>query len=54
LIYYKVTISICHSAPFQTEIFARIDEEQKLVDANKKLIELFERKIKAKIAEVWG
>ncbi|VVB55689.1 Uncharacterised protein [uncultured archaeon] len=29
-----------HSAPFRTEIVARI-EEQKLVDANKKLIELF-------------
>jgi hypothetical protein len=38
----------------QTQIVARIEEEQKLVDANKKLIELFDRKIKAKIAEVWG
>ena len=38
----------------QKEIVARIEEEQKLVDANKKLIELFEGKIKAKIAEVWG
>jgi hypothetical protein len=40
--------------PFRTEIVARIEEEQKLVDANKKLIELFEEKIKEKIAEVWG
>jgi type I restriction enzyme M protein len=39
---------------FQQEIVARIEEEQKLVDANKKLIELFEGKIKEKIAEVWG
>jgi type I restriction enzyme M protein len=38
----------------QTQIVARIEEEQKLVDANKKLIELFDGKIKAKIAEVWG
>lgn len=38
----------------QKEIVARIEEEQKLVDANKKLIELFEGKIKEKIAEVWG
>ncbi len=38
----------------QKQIAARIEEEQKLVDANKKLIELFEKKIKDKIAEVWG
>ena len=38
----------------QKEIVARIDEEQKLVYANKKLIELFEKKIADKIAEVWG
>ncbi|CAG0950947.1 putative type I restriction enzymeP M protein [Methanosarcinales archaeon] len=38
----------------QKKIVAHIEEEQKLVDANKKLIELFEVKIKAKIAEVWG
>ncbi|MBU4300128.1 N-6 DNA methylase [archaeon] len=38
----------------QKQIVARIEEEQKLVDANKKLIELFEKKIKDKIAEVWG
>ncbi len=38
----------------QKEIVVRIEEEQKLVEANNKLIRLFERKIKAKIAEVWG
>ncbi len=38
----------------QKEIVARIEEEQKLVDGNKKLIELFEGKIKEKIAGVWG
>lgn len=31
-----------------------IEEEQALVGANKKLIELFEQKIKDKIGEVWG
>ncbi|MDD5614774.1 MAG: N-6 DNA methylase [Candidatus Methanoperedens sp.] len=40
--------------PIQMEIVARIEEEQKLVDANKKLIGIFEGKIKEKIAEVWG
>ena len=38
----------------QKEIVTRIEEEQELVEANKKLIELFEGKIKAKIAEVWS
>lgn len=38
----------------QQQIVAQIEEEQKLVEANKKLIEIFEEKIKAKIAEVWG
>jgi type I restriction enzyme M protein len=37
----------------QKEIVARIEEEHKLVEANKKLIELFEAKIKEKIAEMW-
>ena len=38
----------------QKQIVAQIEEEQELVEANKKLIEIFERKIKTKIAEVWG
>jgi type I restriction enzyme M protein len=42
------------SIDVQKQIVARIEEEQKMVDANKKLIELFEGKIKEKIAEVWG
>jgi len=36
------------------QISARIEAEQKLVEANKKLIQLFEQKIKDKISEVWG
>jgi type I restriction enzyme M protein len=46
--------SIWSPSPSRTEIVARIEEKQKLVDANKKLIEIFEGKIKEKIAEVWG
>jgi len=38
----------------QTSIVQRIDEEQSLVNSNKRLIELFEQKIKDKINEVWG
>jgi type I restriction enzyme M protein len=42
------------SLDIQKEIVAHIEEEQKLVDSNKKLIELFTKKVKDKIAEVWG
>lgn len=38
----------------QAEIVERIEEEQALVNGNKKLIALFEQKIKNKINEVWG
>ena len=38
----------------QKQIVALIEEEQKLIEANKKLIGIFEEKIKAKIAEMWG
>ena len=38
----------------QRQIVAELEAEQKLVDANKKLIETFQQKIKDKIAEVWG
>lgn len=38
----------------QKQIVAQIEKEQKLVEANRKLIEIFEGKIEAKIAEVWG
>jgi type I restriction enzyme M protein len=38
----------------QKQIVARIEEEQQIVDANKKLIQLFEDKIKERIGEVWG
>jgi len=38
----------------QQSIVKAIEEEMQLVAANKKLIELFEQKIKDKINEVWG
>jgi type I restriction enzyme M protein len=38
----------------QKEAILQIEEEQKLVETNKKLIQLFEQKIKDKIEEVWG
>ncbi len=38
----------------QEQIIEKLEEEQKLVDANKRLTEIFEQKIKDKIAEVWG
>jgi hypothetical protein len=37
----------------QQEIVARIEAEQQIINANKKLIEMYEQKIKDKIAEVW-
>ena len=38
----------------QKQIVAQIEEEQKLVEANKRLVEIFDKKVKDKIAEVWG
>jgi type I restriction enzyme M protein len=38
----------------QQSIVKAIEEEMQLVNANKRLIEIFEQKIKTKIGEVWG
>ena len=38
----------------QRQIVAEIEMEQTLVDANRKLVELFEQKIQDKLAEIWG
>lgn len=38
----------------QRQIVAQIEKEQALVNANKQLIEIFEQKIKDRIAKVWG
>ena len=37
----------------QDEIASSIEKEQQLVDASKQLIQIYEQKIKSKIAEVW-
>ena len=36
------------------KIVAEIESERELVEANKRLFEIFEKKIKGKIGEVWG
>ena len=38
----------------QRKIVAQIEKEQALVNANNQLIEIFEQKIKDRIAKVWG
>ena len=38
----------------QNQIVAQIEQEQKRVQATQELVEIFEQKIKDKIAEVWG
>jgi len=38
----------------QRQIVEKIEAEQKIVEANKELIKLFEQKIKDKISELWG
>ncbi len=38
----------------QEKIVAEIKVEQKIVDQNKKLIEIFEKKIKDGVEEIWG
>jgi len=38
----------------QQQIVAQIEEEQGLVNANKKLIDIFEQKMNGRIAKVWG
>lgn len=37
----------------QTEIVRRISEEMSIVSQNKRLIEIFQQKIRVKIADVW-
>lgn len=52
---YLQTIKIPFpSIEIQQQIVSKIEEEQKIIDANKELITIFENKIKDKIAEVWG
>jgi type I restriction enzyme M protein len=41
------------SIAIQNEIVNQIQEEQKRIQATKELVEIFEQKIKDKIAEIW-
>ena len=50
---YEVKIPL-PSIEEQLTIIKAIEEELHLVNANKRLIEIFEQKIKTKISEVWG
>ena len=47
---------IIHLPPLSVQIkfVAQIEAEQEMVNPNKKLIELYEQKVKDKIGEVWG
>jgi restriction endonuclease S subunit len=38
----------------QREIVAEIEAERALVEANRKLVDLFEKKIQTKLAQIWG
>lgn len=38
----------------QRDIVAKLEAERQLIDANKKLIEIYQQKIKSKLAEIWG
>jgi DNA repair protein RadC len=42
------------SALTDEELVAEIEAERALVEANRKLVELFEKKIQSKLAEIWG
>jgi type I restriction enzyme M protein len=51
---YLAIILHIPSRNIQDEIIAQIEKEQKVINANKELITIFENKIKEKIADVWG
>ena len=38
----------------QREMVAEIEPERALVETNRKLVELFEKKIQSKLAEIWA
>lgn len=38
----------------QQEIIKAVNIEMAIIDQNKRLIEIFEKKIKDRIAEIWG
>ena len=40
--------------PVQEAVADALDVERALVEANRKLVELFEKKIQSNLAEIWG
>lgn len=52
--FVKSTLIPFPDIEIQRKIVAQIEKEQALVNANKELIEIFEQKIKDRIAKVWG
>jgi type I restriction enzyme M protein len=44
----------CPPIEIQKKIANEIENEQKIIDANKELIKIYEQKVKDKISEVWG
>ena len=51
--YFSIKVPV-PSLEIQKQIVAKIEKEQELVNSNKELIEIFEQKIKDRIAKVWG
>jgi restriction endonuclease S subunit len=49
----NVTIPLPHLS-VQREIVAELEAERALVESNRKLIEVFEKKIQERLAEIWG
>jgi type I restriction enzyme M protein len=45
---------VMHMAAPSVAIVVEIEAEQALVDGNRQLIDLFERKTQARLAEIWG
>lgn len=52
--YLKTTLIPLPSIKVQERIIFQVEKEQALVNANKELIEIFEQKIRDRIAKVWG
>jgi type I restriction enzyme M protein len=51
--YFSIKVPV-PDMEIQNKIVAQIEKEQELVNANKQLIEIYEQKIKDRIAKVWG
>lgn len=44
----------CPAREIQDRIVARLEQERQIIEANKQLVEMYEQKIKDRIAKVWG